>query len=471
MSVRKSHEQFIKEFMERGNSNVEILGQYYSQKHKIPVRCKVCDYRWDAWPDSLLRGSGCKKCAGALKKTTEQFIKEMQFVDETIIVTGEYRGNKAHIEVECKECGHKWTAMPINLLHGYGCPNCKGGVKQNNEQFLKRLKRTHPDIKACGKYVNSTTPIEFKCSRCGNTWKTTPNTVLNGQKSGCPYCAHNQTSFVEQLILEVCKSVYGENNVISRTRELIDSELDIVVKGEDGNILFAIEPGSWTLHYDKIDKDWKKIQLCKDKNIDLLIIYDQTGNECKLEESPHLWLYKKTFNRANDEDLLKLLKRLSVRFNFSFDENEFKRLKESAYAHSRRMSTKDFKDKLKLINPNLEVLSDYNGSQKKVRVHCKICDYYWETIPQLLLSGTGCPKCKKVPRKDTNYFINEMATINPNIEILGEYKNAKTKIEVACKVCGHKWFAIPDKLHSGRGCPECTKAQRSLNKIHTSRQG
>jgi predicted Zn-ribbon and HTH transcriptional regulator len=259
MSRRKTDEQFQKEFQEHGNKSIKILGQYVTQKTLIPVECRICGYKWNAWPDSLLRGSGCSKCANKVRLTDEEFAKKLLAVNPNIEIVGNYISTHKHIKIKCKICGHEWAAMPSNLLRNYGCPKCNGGIKQSTNAFLSRMKLYHHDIEVLGNYINSLTPITVKCRRCGNIWNAAPNSMLNGNKSGCPACAHNQSSFLEQLILAFCKCCFGAEKVLSRNRNIIGSELDIVVLGNNQKPIFAIEPGSWTLHKDNYEKDIKKI--------------------------------------------------------------------------------------------------------------------------------------------------------------------------------------------------------------------
>lgn len=47
--------------------------------------------------------------------------------------------------------------------------------------------------------------------------------------------------------------------------------------------------------------------------------------------------------------------------------------------------------------------------------------------------------------------------INPDIEILGMIVNATTPVLCRCKICGHKWDSRPDNLKQGRGCPKCSQ--------------
>jgi hypothetical protein len=63
--------------------------------------------------------------------------------------------------------------------------------------------------------------------------------------------------------------------------------------------------------------------------------------------------------------------------------------------------------------------------------------------------------------KTTEQFKEEMLLVNPNIEIIGEYINSKTKILVMDKSCGHQWnTTVPYSLLNGVGCPICKNIER-----------
>ena len=68
-------------------------------------------------------------------------------------------------------------------------------------------------------------------------------------------------------------------------------------------------------------------------------------------------------------------------------------------------------------------------------------------------------------------FVNRMREINNDIEILGEYINANTKIKVRCKIDGYEWEATPNNLLSGNGCPKCneSKGEKRIGKYLDSR--
>ena len=135
-----------------------------------------------------------------------------------------------------------------------------------------------------------------------------------------------------------------------------------------------------------------------------------------------------------------------------------------------KLTHKEFMDRMKKINSDIEILGEYVNSQIKIKVRCKIDGYEWEVVPNNLLNGRGCPKC--VGRnKTTEEFKQEMKEINDNIEILGEYKGAMTKIKCKCKIDGHEWEVTPRDLLKGIGCPKCneSKGEKRIGKYLDSK--
>ena len=134
-------------------------------------------------------------------------------------------------------------------------------------------------------------------------------------------------------------------------------------------------------------------------------------------------------------------------------------------------TTEEFKQEIKEINNDIEILGKYTNDRTKIKVRCKLDGYEWEARPNSLLMGTGCPKCSGVKRKNTEEFKQEIKEINDNIEILGKYTNDRTKIKVRCKLDGYEWEATPNNLLSGQGCPKCdeSKGEKRVAKYLDSR--
>ncbi len=120
-----------------------------------------------------------------------------------------------------------------------------------------------------------------------------------------------------------------------------------------------------------------------------------------------------------------------------------------------RYTTQSFKEKMHIVNPNIRILGEYENCKTKIECECMLCGYRWEATSASLLQGKGCHRCAGQERYTTDSFIKSIAKINSNVTVLGEYINNKTKILCRCNVCGHSWEASPSVLIRGGGCPNC----------------
>lgn len=128
-----------------------------------------------------------------MKKTNETFIEEMNRINPAITFLDEYKGRDNKISCKCKKCENIWLAMPRNLLHGTGCPNCareKRGNRKESGWTTKTIKRqvakSNPEVMVIGQYVKMSEKLKVKCRRCGYIWMIRPDHLLNG--NGCPKC-------------------------------------------------------------------------------------------------------------------------------------------------------------------------------------------------------------------------------------------------------------------------------------------
>ena len=189
MAKRLTHEEFMEKFYKQNKNaeNIEILGEYVNYKTKIKARCKIDNHEWEVIPDSLLRGIGCPKCSGKAKKSTEEFIKEIKEINDNIEVLGEYKSNKTKIKCKCKLDGYEFEMRPNSLLNGYGCPKCAGKIKnKTTEYFINELKEINSDIIVLGEYKGNNKKIKCKCKKDNFEWEVKPNSLLSG--TGCPKC-------------------------------------------------------------------------------------------------------------------------------------------------------------------------------------------------------------------------------------------------------------------------------------------
>lgn len=125
----------------------------------------------------------------------------------------------------------------------------------------------------------------------------------------------------------------------------------------------------------------------------------------------------------------------------------------------KRLTLEEVKKRLEEINPNIEILSEnYYDAHTKLQCSCKIDGYKWDAIWNSLQRGRGCPKCAGVLPNTIEEIKNKMKLINPNIEILSnEYIKNSIKLHCKCLIDGYEWYVKWDNLRNGQGCPTCGK--------------
>ena len=64
-------------------------------------------------------------------------------------------------------------------------------------------------------------------------------------------------------------------------------------------------------------------------------------------------------------------------------------------------------------------------------------------------------------------YVAEVARVNQNIEVVGEYIDAKTKILHRCKMDGHEWYPQPASVLQGHGCPKCYFRRSAISRMKT----
>lgn len=127
---------------------------------------------------------------------------------------------------------------------------------------------------------------------------------------------------------------------------------------------------------------------------------------------------------------------------------------------SKTKTHEEYVIELLLKNPDIEVVGTYIDVKTKILHRCKIDGYEWMAKPNNILNGRGCPRCSKKERKTYEDYIVELSKINPNIEVVEKYVNARTPILHKCKIDGYEWMTAPTNTLKGHGCPICAKNKK-----------
>lgn len=229
-----THEEAVKKISEL-NTNFTVLSEFKGWREKITRQCNVCGDIREVHARSLIEKDkngkvrGCAICvarerANKVRKTHEQFIKELAEINPNIEVLGEYITTSDKIKCKCLIDGHKWETTPHSLLEGHGCPEC-ANRKQNrrtNKDFVNEMKEKFPDITPLEEYRRMNESMKFRCEVCGYEWNTAPSLFLKDKTRGCPKC-NNHYKLSEQDVVErlkesnpLVKYLYGFDKVANQ---------------------------------------------------------------------------------------------------------------------------------------------------------------------------------------------------------------------------------------------------------------
>ena len=203
MPRRKAQKEIIKEFTETHGDRYDYsLMKYVNNTTPVDIICKIHGV-FPQTPKKHKAGQGCPYCAGNIRKTCNEAVKEFQAkhgnkYDYSLV---RYINNITPVCIVChekdengNEHGEFWQT-PNNHKNGEGCPKCNGGVVLTQDNVIFEFNRKHNGKYDYSKviYVNDSTPVCIICHNVdefgdehGEFWQA-PGKHKHGQ--GCPKCA------------------------------------------------------------------------------------------------------------------------------------------------------------------------------------------------------------------------------------------------------------------------------------------
>lgn len=278
---RLTTEEFIKKAKEiHGDRYDYSKVVYVSAKKKV---CIICPEHGEFWmePANHLSGQNCSKCAGGVSIDTEEFIKRAKRIhgDRYDYSKVKYVNAQVKICIICPIHGEFWQT-PNGHLSGKNCPKCVGGVRMTQDEFVKRANEVHNFKYDYSKveYKNAKTKVCIICPEHGAFWQTPEKHIKREQ--GCPKC---NISELEHKVMKVLR----DNNINYDFQYPLNW-----VKNKEGNYLKLdfylpeykigiecqgrqhFEPvnkfGGEEQFYENRERDKRKLNMCKEHNIDLL---------------------------------------------------------------------------------------------------------------------------------------------------------------------------------------------------------
>ena len=131
-------------------------------------------------------------------------------------------------------------------------------------------------------------------------------------------------------------------------------------------------------------------------------------------------------------------------------------------ANKKRRTNDEFLAIIRSFGNDIKPLEEYKGQTSSIKMLCNVCGYEWSTSTGSIVVGRGCPRCAKNGIYSQDEFVSKLKSINPNIEVISNYVRSAKPIECRCLICGNIWNSKPNHLLSGRGCPLCFHSATSF---------
>lgn len=405
---RKTHEQFVQE-MSHFNPHISILSPYETAHSEIKAQCTICGNEWITTPNKLLNGAQCQSCIKPHTSFMEQFMLAafQKILGKNAVCSRDTEAIGMELDIYLPE--YKLALEPGTWLYHK--------KKANATDQLKRNKGAQLGIRVITIY------------------DTYPRDIPPPFSSDC----YVFTGFLNEpgfsRIISLISTIMTEIGVSSDTIDWVSI----------ANEAYA------SCHYNAHENF--KNQLSK-ISPDIAILEEYKGTKIPISVNKITCAHPAW--KARPETLLKgiscpLCGRLEA-------------------ARSKTRSHTEFETIINKLHPSLKLLSSYSHATERINVIFSMCQHTWAPKASSLLSGKGCPHCSAVSAakkrknhlaaKSPTQFVNELSTINPNITVLTDYTNNKTKVSVSCTICNHHWDVVPASLLNGHGCPKCAKRKR-----------
>lgn len=203
----RSEKDFIQDLINIHGDEYVLTGNYTNQNTKVLITHTKCGNEFEVLPTTILRGTRCPYCYGALAWNTEKLSKAIdEMYNGEYELVSEYINSNEYILVRHNVCNTVNSVKLHNFLRGAKCLTCFGSSLKTTEQFIDEVKQLVKDeYTVIGEYISVGEPLLIRHEECKTEYEVRPNAFLRGSR--CPRCM--QSSRGEERILRYLK----DNNI------------------------------------------------------------------------------------------------------------------------------------------------------------------------------------------------------------------------------------------------------------------
>lgn len=176
---------------------------FSNRRDALPWECEE-GHHWSTSIASVVQGAWCPHCAGNARLSLDE-MKEIATAHGGECLSEAYVNVATHLRWRCKR-GHEWFAVPMKVKGtkrraGTWCLLCHRIERKGQPRAvvtiadMRAVAEERGGLCLSAEYVNSGTPLQWKCAE-GHTWWTRPTNVRNNG-AWCPKCGGSEPLTIE----------------------------------------------------------------------------------------------------------------------------------------------------------------------------------------------------------------------------------------------------------------------------------
>jgi len=414
-------EEYIKRVKEK-NPAIQIASEFKGANNPIQYICPNCHEVKEIKRAVELytkKYKSCSNCQGSLRTMSEEdYLKRVKEINSHIEIVSEFKGTRKPIQYICPNCNKVKELKRADQLYNNkmkSCFDCQGSLRMMSEEdYLKRVKEINPHIQIVSEFEGTAKPIQYICPHCHevNEIKSADN-LYNYQINSCSNCKHlTQKSYLKRV-----KEINPHIQVVSKFKgtekpiQYICPNCNEVKEVKRAQHLYNYQMNSC---YDcKGLTDEEYLKRVKEVNPHLQIVSEFNGTQKPIQYICPNCYEVKTIKKA--EQL------------YTRQMNSCKDCKE--------ISKENYLNRVKEINPHIEIVSEFKGAQKPIQYICPNCYEVKELKRAEQLYNNkmnSCNDCKGLTEEE---YLNRVKEINPHIKVVSEFKGTYNSIQYICPNC------------------------------------
>jgi hypothetical protein len=403
--------EYIKELCDKKDLILVGIDTKFINKRNRRCACVLCNRHKDKgeqWlpVEKLENNKPCQYCNHS--KLKETFKEEMAVINPNIEILSDYVNWNTKIKCKCKTCGYEWDGNVSSLLYGSNCKICAAQTiwdkrgRKTTEDIVTAVSDVSPHIEVLGDYTGYHNKIDCKCKIHNTQWNIKVSVLLHGG-TNCPECQLKKTRDRCGLNkTEVYDKIHKMNPNVSIISEYENINTKMSFYCEKHNYHFDASPSSFL---------YKKSLCCP------MCMYDAKRFNKQLPEELYKYYVEDVYGYIYKG---KEHKDGKIFIHFLCKKHQAKGIQKIPMANMRHSkcccryctgvlrNTEDFQLSIKDKLPDIEIIGEYTNSRSRIKCHCKTCGHIWNPLVYNLISGCGCPSCKKSrPEKVISYTLDK----------------------------------------------------------------